>query len=65
MRSIDGSGNNLENPELGTAGTEFRRLVDPDYADVSRSHPVRIVPRPVRSATSWRRRLNRFRAHEV
>lgn len=33
FRSIDGTGNNLLDPLLGSAGSEFRRLVDPDYAD--------------------------------
>ncbi|MEM9587120.1 MAG: peroxidase family protein [Planctomycetota bacterium] len=33
VRSIDGTGNNLESPELGSAGTELTRVVDPDYAD--------------------------------
>ena len=33
VRSIDGSGNNLENPELGSTGIELTRIVDPDYAD--------------------------------
>lgn len=32
-RSIDGSGNNLENTELGTAGTQLTRIADSDYAD--------------------------------
>lgn len=31
--SIDGTGNNLENPELGSTHTQLRRLVDSDYAD--------------------------------
>tara|TARA_R110002049_G_scaffold27321_2_gene94212 strand:- start:404134 stop:406575 length:2442 start_codon:yes stop_codon:yes gene_type:complete len=33
VRSIDGTGNNLDQPLLGSAGTELRRLVDADYAD--------------------------------
>lgn len=33
IRSIDGTGNNLADPALGSAGTELRRLVDSDYAD--------------------------------
>ena len=33
VRSIDGTGNNLTDPTLGTAGTEFTRIVDADYAD--------------------------------
>ena len=32
-RSIDGSGNNLEDTELGTAGTQLTRVADSDYAD--------------------------------
>ncbi|SMP72212.1 Planctomycete extracellular [Neorhodopirellula lusitana] len=32
-RSIDGSGNNLENAELGTTGTQLIRVADSDYAD--------------------------------
>ncbi|KLU03080.1 Peroxinectin [Rhodopirellula islandica] len=32
-RSIDGSDNNLENTELGTAGTQLTRVADSDYAD--------------------------------
>lgn len=31
--SIDGSGNNLDNPELGSVDTELLRLADADYAD--------------------------------
>ncbi len=33
FRSIDGSGNNLDQPLLGSAGVELRRLVDADYTD--------------------------------
>ncbi len=33
VRSIDGTGNNLADPTLGTAGTEFTRIVDADYID--------------------------------
>lgn len=33
FRSIDGTGNNLEDPLLGSAHSELRRLVDSDYAD--------------------------------
>ncbi|MFG0255470.1 MAG: peroxidase family protein, partial [Rhodopirellula sp. JB053] len=33
FRSIDGSGNNLENTELGTAGRQLTRVADSDYAD--------------------------------
>ncbi len=33
VRSIDGTGNNLDHPEWGSAGIEFVRLVDSDYAD--------------------------------
>lgn len=33
VRSIDGSGNNLENPELGSADTELLRVAENDYAD--------------------------------
>ncbi len=33
VRSIDGSGNNLESPLLGSADTELIRLSDSDYAD--------------------------------
>lgn len=33
IRSIDGSNNNLENPELGTAGESLLRIADADYAD--------------------------------
>jgi len=32
-RSSDGTGNNLLDPELGSAGTNFARLGDPAYAD--------------------------------
>ena len=31
--SIDGTGNNIENPELGTAGTQLIRLAEADYDD--------------------------------
>ena len=33
IRSIDGTGNNLDNPELGSTHTPLRRLVESDYAD--------------------------------
>ncbi len=33
VRSVDGTGNNVEDPLLGSAGTQLRRLVDSDYAD--------------------------------
>ncbi|OYP36157.1 hypothetical protein CGZ80_10220 [Rhodopirellula sp. MGV] len=33
IQSFDGSGNNLDHPEWGTAGSEFSRQVEPDYAD--------------------------------
>ncbi|MEO1618202.1 MAG: peroxidase family protein [Planctomycetota bacterium] len=33
VRSIDGSGNNLENPELGSTDTELLRVAENDYAD--------------------------------
>ena len=32
-RNADGSGNNLLNPDLGTADSSFSRLADADYAD--------------------------------
>ncbi len=32
-RSSDGTGNNLLDPDLGSAGTRFSRLADPAYAD--------------------------------
>ncbi|QEG41026.1 peroxidase family protein [Roseimaritima ulvae] len=32
-RTIDGTGNNLENPELGSAGSELLRVAENDYAD--------------------------------
>ncbi|MGI9474079.1 MAG: peroxidase family protein, partial [Rubripirellula sp.] len=33
VRSIDGTGNNLSDPLLGSAGADLRRLVDSDYED--------------------------------
>ncbi len=33
VRSLDGTGNNLENPLWGSAGIEFTRVVDAVYAD--------------------------------
>ncbi|MCA9157620.1 MAG: hypothetical protein KDA72_04795 [Planctomycetales bacterium] len=33
VRSIDGTNNNLENPELGSAGEELLRIADADYSD--------------------------------
>lgn len=33
VRSIDGTGNNLENPDFGSAGIELLRVADNDYAD--------------------------------
>ncbi|MCG8652022.1 MAG: dockerin type I domain-containing protein [Pirellulales bacterium] len=33
IQSIDGSGNNLDDPTLGSADTNLRRLVEADYAD--------------------------------
>ncbi len=38
--SIDGSGNNVENPELGAAGEQFVRVADAAYAD-GLSEPAR------------------------
>jgi len=32
-RSIDGAGNNLDQPEMGAANTQLRRLFNSDYAD--------------------------------
>ncbi len=32
-RTIDGTGNNLENPDLGSAGSELLRVAENDYAD--------------------------------
>ena len=31
--SIDGTGNNIDNPEYGSTNTELLRLADPDYSD--------------------------------
>ncbi len=33
VRSIDGSGNNVDNPDLGTPGQPLLRIADADYAD--------------------------------
>ncbi|KLU04195.1 Peroxinectin [Rhodopirellula islandica] len=33
VRSIDGTGNNIENPELGSTNTELLRATENDYAD--------------------------------
>ncbi len=33
VRSIDGTGNNVENPELGSTDTELLRVAENDYAD--------------------------------
>ncbi|TWU47664.1 peroxidase family protein [Rubripirellula reticaptiva] len=33
VRSIDGTGNNVENPELGSTDTALLRVVESDYAD--------------------------------
>ncbi|WDQ16319.1 peroxidase family protein [Rhodopirellula sp. P2] len=33
VRSIDGTGNNIENPELGSTNTELLRVTENDYAD--------------------------------
>ena len=33
VRSIDGTGNNLENPDLGSTGEQLIRIADADYAD--------------------------------
>ena len=33
VRTIDGSGNNLEDPQIGSAGITLLRLVDSDYGD--------------------------------
>jgi hypothetical protein len=33
FRRLDGSGNNLQRPDMGAAGTQLRRWVPPDYAD--------------------------------
>jgi len=33
VRSIDGTGNNRDNPEMGASFTDLRRLMDSDYGD--------------------------------
>jgi hypothetical protein len=46
-RSFDGSGNNLDHPEWGSAGTPLRRLAAADYADgiAAPAGPDRVAPR--------------------
>ena len=45
-RTIDGSGNNLSNPDWGMANTQLLRQASPDYADGSSSLAVRGVNNP-------------------
>ncbi|MCO8122089.1 dockerin type I domain-containing protein [Stieleria sp. TO1_6] len=33
IQSIDGTGNHLDDPSLGSAGTQLKRIVETDYAD--------------------------------
>ena len=45
-RSLDGSCNNLDEPNFGRAFTPFQRMLDPDYAPGSVNEPrVAIDPR--------------------
>lgn len=34
QRTLDGSGNNVANPTWGTAGAQYLRVAQPNYADV-------------------------------
>ena len=54
VRSIDGSGNNLDDPLIGAALTPLVRRVDPDYADnvSSLAGPDRPGPREISNAVS-------------
>ncbi|MEM0897556.1 MAG: peroxidase family protein [Verrucomicrobiota bacterium] len=54
VRSIDGSGNNLENPDWGAAGHPFRRAMTAQYANGTDSPagPNRPTPRAVSNAIS-------------
>ena len=49
VRSIDGSGNNLENASMGAAGTVLKRYAPADYADgvSAMSGPGRMSPRAI------------------
>ena len=40
IRSIDGTGNNISNPQWGSAGIPLLRMVDPSYADGIDDPPV-------------------------
>ena len=54
VRSIDGSGNNLDDPLIGAALTPLVRRVDPDYADnvSTLAGPERPGPREISNAVS-------------
>jgi len=54
VRSIDGSGNNLDDPLIGAALTPLVRRVDPDYADnvSTLAGPDRPGPREISNAVS-------------
>ena len=54
VRSIDGSGNNLDDPLIGAALTPLVRRVDPDYADKvsTLAGPDRPGPREISNAVS-------------
>lgn len=50
-RSFDGGSNNLSNPDWGKAGTQLRRLLEPDYADgVTPAGSDRPSPRVISNA---------------
>lgn len=66
VRSIDGRGNNIEDPEMGMAYTPLLRLVESQYADgvSALAGPYRPSPRAISNAVSAQEEsiLNRLRA---
>jgi peroxidase len=54
FRRLDGSGNNLRQPDMGAAGTQLRRWVPADYADLKAqpAGPQRLSARAVSNIVS-------------
>jgi len=46
-RTIDGTGNNIANPDWGAAGIHLRRRMDEDYADLISAMRVGVNPRVI------------------
>lgn len=69
IRSIDGSGNNLDEPRIGAAGNQLKRLVASDYADglSALAGPQRPSPRLISNIVSSQLddRPNEMRASDM